>query len=140
LSLLGEIGRICVLAGALVFLLSFTATLVMIIAKFPHTTEARRARLALIFLSLLVMAMIGFDLHRRGVAAKIVADAEAEDRDTPSEATLQGDLIDGPDVVAAYFRQGYVWAQDHGVTASAKCPSENRAYRDGCRAYVAGQR
>jgi hypothetical protein len=76
MSLLGEVGRICVLVGAGVFLLSFTATLVLIIAKLPHTMEARRARLALIFLSLLVMAMIGFDLHRRSVAAKAVAEAE----------------------------------------------------------------
>ena len=52
------------------------------------------------------------------------------------EATLHGQLIDGPDVIVAYFRQVHASAEAHAVNREDGWPSENRAYRAGCRAYV----
>ena len=68
-----------------------------------------------------------------------MADAAAADRDPSDEATFQGEEFDGPAVVAAYFRQGYAWAQAHAITGADMCPSDNRAYRDGCRAYISAR-
>ena len=67
--------------------------------------ESLGARLAVISASLVLMALVGHDLQRRVEGAGMVADAAA-DRDAPEEATLQGEDIDGPAPVDAYFRQG----------------------------------
>ena len=93
--------------------------------------------MAIVGVSLLLMTVVARDLIQRVQTSQILADAAAEDRDTPSEATLQAEEIEGPALVAAYFRKGFAWAETHGVTAAGQCPTDDRAFRDGCRAYVA---
>jgi hypothetical protein len=104
----------------------------------PQLRLSSNDRLAVIIASLLLIAVIGHDLWQRARRAEIGADAAAADRDAPGEATLRGEIIDGPAVTGAYFREGYAWAEAHGVADQAYCSSDSRAYRDGCRAFVAG--
>jgi hypothetical protein len=94
-------------------------------------------RLACIVGLLFVIAKIDHDLQGRVQEDRNAEAAAAEDRDTPSEAKLRAQLIEGPDIVALYFKQGYAWAQAHNVTTASQCPANDRAHRDGCRAYVA---
>jgi hypothetical protein len=94
-------------------------------------------RIVLIFGALVLMVMTGHDALQRGQTDQAVADTAAADRDPPSKAMLQHEEIDGPEVVAAYFRQGYAWAEAHGIGKASDCPADNRPNRDGCRAYVA---
>jgi len=95
------------------------------------------ARMVIVAVSLSLMAVFGRDLQQRVQTAQIVADAAADDRDTPSEATLQAEEIEGPALVGAYYLKGYVWAEAHGVTAAGQCQTSDRAIRDGCRADAA---
>jgi len=64
-----------------------------------------------------------YRLQQRVQTAQVLADGAAEDRDTPSEATLQAEEIEGPALVGAYFRKGYAWAEAHGVMAAGQCPT-----------------
>jgi hypothetical protein len=137
---IGEGIRYYLAAVACVFLLGFAVTAVSIIIRGKHKSPTLGDRLGMIAASLVLMAMVGHDLQQRLQTAQIVADAAAADRDPPSEATLQHEDIEGPEVIAAYYRQGYAWAEAHGVEKAAECKSDNRAYSDGCREFLARRR
>jgi len=85
-----------------------------------------RNRLLMIAAVFLWMIVIRRDLRKRIEIDQNVAAAEAEDRDTPDEATLQHQLVEGPAVVGLYVQQGYTWAEAHALTREAQCLTDNR--------------
>jgi hypothetical protein len=102
-------------------------------------TRSLSDRASILVASLLLIVLLGHALQQSLQAPRINATATALNRDRPDEAILQGEDIDGPADIGAYFREGYAWAQAHGVSVAALCASDSRAYRDGCRAFAEAQ-